>query len=85
MKLEQQPAPAEEPLALVRATLDQRLASAAANPAETSRLERALRGVVDLGVLGEASAVVVCGSTMCRVDLTTPSTSSPQGSAGAAA
>lgn len=63
-------APAEEPLALARATLDQRLASAAANPAETSRLERALRGVVDLGVLGEASAAVVCGSTMCRVDLT---------------
>ena len=63
-------APAEDPLALARATLDQRLAGASATPAETSRLERALRGVVDLGVLGETSAAVVCGSTMCRVDLT---------------
>jgi hypothetical protein len=62
--------PAQEPLALARATLDQRLAGAPANLAEASRLERALKGVVDSGVLGETSAAVMCGPTMCRVDLT---------------
>lgn len=76
-------APAEDPLVLARATLDRRLASASATPAETSRLERALRGVVDSGVLGEASSAVVCGSTMCRVDLTDAEDAAVDKAAGA--
>jgi hypothetical protein len=59
----------DSPLAAARATLDQRLVSAAPNPSETSRLEGMLRPVLDPTLLGEAVAELRCGATLCKVTL----------------
>jgi hypothetical protein len=57
------------PLAQARATLDERLVSAPANPAEVARLESTIRPLLVPSVLGEAVAELRCSATMCRVNL----------------
>jgi len=58
-----------EPLAAARAELDTRLASAAPNPARAAQLEQSLRPLLKPSLLGETVAELVCGASLCRVNL----------------
>ena len=60
---------AVEPSAKARETLDQRMAEAAPDAANTTRMEQAIEAVLASGVLGATSAEKACGATLCRVDL----------------
>jgi hypothetical protein len=54
---------------LARAALDQRLGAAAKEPAEAARLQAELEAIVTPRLLDGAAAALVCGSTMCRIDI----------------
>ncbi|HEY5959410.1 MAG TPA: hypothetical protein VIV60_22785 [Polyangiaceae bacterium] len=66
-----QPAPsATDPAVQASEILYQRLVNAPPDPQTTAKMERALEEVIDSGVLKGTAASFVCGSTLCRVELT---------------
>lgn len=64
------PAPAaEDPQQPERAALDQRLNSAPKDPAKAARLQAELESIMTPQLLDGAAAVLACGSTMCRIEI----------------
>jgi len=61
--------PPQDPLAAAQATLDQRIGSSAPNSHDTPRLEGMIRPLLEPAVLGEATAELRCGATLCKVTL----------------
>jgi hypothetical protein len=54
---------------MAQVTLDQRLMSSGSNSREAARLEGILRPLLEPAVLGEATAELHCGVTLCKVML----------------
>lgn len=62
--------PPTDPVVHATDTLFRHLVNAPPDPQETARMERALEALIASGVLQGTSATFICGSTMCRVELT---------------
>jgi len=62
-------APVVDSITRAREKLDERMANAAPDAANTTKMESALQALIDSGILGETRASLVCGASMCRVEL----------------
>lgn len=58
-----------DPVAQAVEILDERMEIAAPNPENTASMTAALQAIIRSGVLGETSATLLCGASMCRIDL----------------
>jgi hypothetical protein len=63
------PAPAQDPLTLAQATLDERLLRGGSGSSESARLDGLLRPLLVPSVLGEAVAELRCNTTLCKISL----------------
>lgn len=58
-----------DPASQARELLDQRMFNAPPNLIETTRMESELRSIVESGIMADTTVDFVCGSSICKVDL----------------